>query len=81
MGLEKKLKDAKDHLEETEWSYWYHLQHSFRQSNRLVITAIKSYIHGIFPFWFKNDGPLTIYKMYREISKIHHIHKLFNKKD
>jgi hypothetical protein len=70
------FKIAKDHLKETEWSYCYHLIHSFKQSNRLVITAIKSYIHGIFPWLYKNDGPITIFKIYREIKRIRHIKKL-----
>jgi hypothetical protein len=70
------FKNAKDHLEESEWSYWYHLKHSFKQSNRLIITAIKSYIHGIFPWFYKNHGPITIFKMYREIKRIKHIKEL-----
>jgi len=70
------IKDSKDHLKETEWSYWFHLRHSFKQSNRLIATAIKSYIHGIIPALYKSDGPLFIYKTYKEIRKIHHIQKM-----
>ena len=70
------FKNAKTHLKETEWSYWYHLKHSCKQSNRLIVTAIKSYIHGLFPWWHKNDGPITIFKMYREIKRIKHIKEL-----
>lgn len=75
------LSKSKEHLEETQWSYWKHLRHSFKQSNRLISIAFKSYIHGIVPAWYKSDGPVTIYKMYREIQKIHHIKKIFNKLD
>lgn len=70
------FKKSKEHLRETEWSYWYHLSHSVKQSNRLIVTALKSYIHGIFPCWFKSDGPKTVIRMYHEIKRIHHIHKL-----
>lgn len=70
------FKKSKQHLRETGWSYWYHLSHSIKQSNRLIVTAIKSYIHGIFPCWFKADGPKTVIRMYHEIKRIHHIHKL-----
>jgi hypothetical protein len=70
------LKRSKEHLEETEWTYWYHLRHSFMQSNRLISTAIKSYIHGIFPCWFKSDGPKTIFRMYHQIKRIRHIEKM-----
>jgi len=50
------FKKIKDHLEETEWSYFEHLGHSIKQSNRLIVVAVKSYIHGLFPLWFKADG-------------------------
>jgi hypothetical protein len=75
------FEESKEHLKETEWSYWYHLRHSFKQSNRLLIIALKSYLHGLFPWMYKSDGPVAIYKMYREISKIHHIQKMFKKLD
>jgi hypothetical protein len=70
------FKESKEHLKETGWSYWQHLRHSVKQSNRLIATAIKSYIHGIFPCWYKSDGPITIIKMYHTIMKIHHIWKI-----
>lgn len=69
-------KKIKDHLDETEWTYWEHLDHSVMQSNRLIVTAIKSYIHGICPWWFKADGPRTIFKMYHQIKRIRHIEKM-----
>lgn len=70
------FKKIKEHLEETEWSYLQHLAHSIKQSNRLIVVAVKSYIHGIFPLWYKADGPITIFKMYHEIKKIRHIKQL-----
>ena len=72
-------RESKEHLKETEWSCLYHLRHSITQSNRLIFLAIKSYLHGFFPWMFKSDGPLTIYKIYREIRKMHHIQKMERK--
>jgi len=79
----KMFKKIKEHLKETEWSYWKHLSHSIQQSNKLIGCAVKSYIHGIFPCWFKADGPITVAKMYHQINKIHHVHKMIQqmKKD
>lgn len=71
--------NSKKHLEETRWGYWYHLKHSFKQSNRLILVALKSYVHGICPALYKADGPIVIIKMYHQIMKIHHIWKM--KKD
>lgn len=66
----------KEHLEEAEKTYWDHLKHAFRQSNRLIIAAIKSYIHGIFPNLYTADAPIIVINIYREIRKIRHLHKL-----
>lgn len=71
----------KDHLAESNMSYSAHLAHSVKQSNRLIIIAVKSYIHGLLPWIFVNAGPLGIYKIYKEIKRIHHIQKLFVKQD
>lgn len=72
------FKNSKKHLEETRWGYWYHLRHSFKQSNRLILIALKSYVHGIWPAVFKADGPIEIIKIYHQIKKIHHIWQMEN---
>ena len=75
--MQKHFRSAVNHLTDTNWSYLQHLRHSIRQSNRLVILALKSYIHGIFPCFFISDGPKGIYAIYKEIKKIRHIQKIF----
>lgn len=67
---------SRAHLSEAEMGYWSHLTHAFHQSNRLILVALKSYIHGVFPLWFKSDGPKTIIRMYHEIRRIRHIDAL-----
>lgn len=71
------FKQSADHLNDTEWTYLQHLTHSVKQSNRLILLALKSYIHGIFPCFFISDGPKGIYSIYKEIKKIRHIRKIF----
>jgi hypothetical protein len=43
--------------------------------------AVKSYIHGVFPGIYANDGPVGIYRIYKEIKHLHHVQKLFKKED
>ncbi len=62
-----------EHLEEAGMGYWRHLAHAFHMSTQLITTAFKSYIHGIFPFWFKATGPRKIIEIYFEIRRIRHI--------
>jgi len=76
MSIKEKLQLSKDHLRETEWTYKQHLDHSFMQSGRLIKMAIKSYLHGIFPWMYKGDGPIGVYKMYKEIKRIQHVQKI-----
>ena len=75
------FKKIKDHLTESEMTYWYHLRHSFKQSNRLIVIAFKSYVHGVLPWIWNSAGPLGIYRIYKEIKRMHHIQKQFKKDD
>jgi len=74
-------KKAKEHLIESRMSYCEHLAHSIKQSNRLIAIAIKSYIHGIFPWMFPSAGPLGVYRIYKEVKRMHHIQKMYNQED
>lgn len=67
---------SREHLAEADMGYWPHLTHAFHQSNRLLVVVVKSYMHGLFPLWFKADGPKTIIRMYHEIRRIRHIDEL-----
>ena len=65
------------HLEESQMSYCKHLGHSVKQSARLILIAVKSLIHGVFPGIYVNSGPLGIYKIYKEIKQMEHVRKAF----
>jgi hypothetical protein len=71
----------KNHLGEVEMGYWQHLVHSIKQSNRLIVIAIKSYIHGFLPWFFAGAGPVGIYKIYKEIKRMHHVLRIFKEHD
>jgi hypothetical protein len=71
----------KAHLVESRMPYLKHLAHSIKQSNRLIVIAIKSYIHGVAPWLFANSGPLGVYKIYKEIKQMHHVQKMFKRHD
>jgi hypothetical protein len=71
------MKKITQHLAESGMSYTEHLLHSIKQSNQLIVIAIKSYIHGIFPGVFVNAGPLGVYKIYQEVKRLHHLQQLF----
>jgi hypothetical protein len=71
------MNKAQQHLKESEMSYWTHLGHSVKQSNRLIVIALKSYVHGVLPWLFAADGPLGVYGIYREIRRMHHVQRIF----
>lgn len=72
------IKSVQTHLQNSNMSYWTHMAHSFKQSNRLAAIAVKSYIHGVFPWLFANEGPVGVYKIYKEIRNIRHIKKILD---
>lgn len=71
------MNKVQQHLTESSMSYTEHLAHSIKQSSRLIVIAIKSLIHGIFPWMYINSGPLGVYKIYKEIKRMHHVQRLF----
>ena len=71
------MKSVQQHLKESGMTYWEHLGHSIKQSNRLIVIAVKSYVHGVLPWFFAADGPLGVYRIYREIRRLHHVQRLF----
>jgi len=75
------MKKISDHLDESEMTYREHLMHSVKQSNRLITIAVKSYIHGVFPWMFANAGPLGVYKIYKEVKRMHHIQRIFKQEN
>lgn len=75
------FKKTREHLVESEMNYWQHLMHSIKQSNRLVVIAFKSYVHGVLPWIWSSAGPLGVYRIYKEIKRMHHIQKQFRKDD
>lgn len=75
------MENNHNHLTEVEQTYWQHLVHSFKQSNALIVIAVKSYIHGVFPMFFEGDGPTGIYKIYKEIRRMHHVIRIFKEYD
>lgn len=71
------MNQVKQHLEESGMSYWTHLKHSIKQSNRLIAIALKSYVHGVLPWLWASAGPLGVYRIYKEIRHMHHVQRLF----
>jgi hypothetical protein len=63
------------HLIESHMSYTKHLAHSVKQSCRLIVIAVKSSIHGVFPGIFINSGPLGVYRIYKEVRQMEHVRK------
>jgi len=72
------MKSAQEHLNDSQMGYWAHMTHSFRQSNRLVSIAVKSYIHGVLPWFFASEGPVGVFKIYKEIRQQRHIKKILD---
>ena len=69
------IRQSRYHLDETGWTYWFHLKHSLVNSYKLIKISFKSLVHGILPFMWKSDAPKGVIVLYHEIMKIQHIQK------
>lgn len=75
------MKKVQEHLTESGMTYGQHLDHSVKQSWRLIVIATKSLIHGILPWFFASAGPVGVYRIYKEIRQLHHVQRIFKSHD
>ena len=75
------MKKAKEHLDETGWTYWQHLHHSIVTGNRLISVALKGYVHGLIPGIWPGKGPIGIYRIYKDMKKLRHVQRLYKAED
>lgn len=73
----KLVKKSIYHLKvETGWGYFFHLQHSLKNSWTLIVLAFKSVVHGLIPSVWKADAPKGVIRLYHQIMRIEHIQKM-----
>jgi hypothetical protein len=58
------IKKSKEHLEDSGKTYRQHFSGAYYYGFRLIIAAIASFIHGIFPFLLRGTAALTIIDAY-----------------
>jgi len=70
------MQSIKEHLKESSMTYIYHLKHGLVNGVRLLLGALASFIHSIFPPLFPRYSIMTILTLYHEIKKRQHIQKI-----
>lgn len=73
------IKKSKQHLQESNMSYFYHMKHSLYQGSRLIIHGLKSYLHAFIPPIYKYDGPKFVITLFKELRQVTHMKKLIEK--
>jgi hypothetical protein len=64
---------AKHHLEHSNMGYWYHCGHSFYNGGRLLVLALSSFVHGLFPWLFKFHAAHGVMRIYEELKRMPHL--------
>jgi hypothetical protein len=67
---------ARQHLQHSNMTYWYHCWHSFYNGTRLLWLVITSYIHGIFPWLFKFHAAHGIMRINEELIRMPHLRRM-----
>jgi len=70
------MKSIKNHLDESDMTYWYHCKHGIINGFKLLAGAIASFIHSIFPFLLPRYSIITVLSLYHEIKRRQHIQKI-----
>jgi len=70
------LKNVKEHLKQSNMTYWYHCKHASKHGTRLVVAGLKSYVHAVLPWFWKYDGPKTVIKIYSEMRRLKHLRRM-----
>ena len=71
----------RQHLEETGWTYWQHLHHSIVVCSRLMKIVVLGLLHGLFPAFWANKGPVGIYRLFKDMRRLRHTQKYFEAED
>ena len=72
------MQTTKDHLVESCMTYQYHCRHGIINGTRLLLGALASFVHSIFPPLFPKYSIITVLSLYHEIKKRQHIQKIEN---
>lgn len=56
-----------DHLNETNQTYWKHFNFAWIYGFKLLYAAIASFIHGVFPWWFKFYSAREVVRIYKVV--------------
>ena len=67
---------VKQHLKDSQMSYWYHFKHSLRNGLGLQWLAITSIVHAIFPQIWAQHSARGVIKMYNRMKQFAHLRKL-----
>lgn len=60
------MKFLTEHLKESHVTYFQHLKFAIYASVLLFYASIASFIHAIFPFFFKGSAAFVVVKLYKQ---------------
>lgn len=66
------------HLEENQMHYLHHARHGIFNGLWLLVLAISSIIHAIFPWVLKFHAAKGVIAIFNDMKRFSHLHKLIN---
>jgi hypothetical protein len=67
---------AKQHLEDSEMTYWAHLRHSLANSGRLAWLALASLVHAFIPQVWPQTAAQGVIRIYNRMRQYRHLRRL-----
>ena len=73
--MKNPLQTAKNHLDNSQMTYWYHCRHSLVNCVKLLWLAGSSFIHAFFPFVLQQHAAKGIIRIYKRMQQYAHIRR------
>lgn len=67
---------SREHLKQSNMSYWYHCKHSFVNGLILLQLAFSSFIHAFFPSVLPQHAARGVIKIYVKMKRYAHLRQL-----
>lgn len=70
------MPSVREHLRDSQMTYWYHFRHSMANGFRLLWLAISSFVHAVFPQIAPQHAARGIIRIYNRMREYRHLRRL-----
>lgn len=77
-GLKYSMTPARQHLRDSDMTYWYHLRHSLGNAAELALLSLTSLVHAFLPQVWAQHSARGVIRIYNRMRRFAHLRRLQN---